>query len=120
MSQASVSFADGLGCYDDTIELIRSPEKGAAVALALGGRKAVLMRNHGVGVVGASIEEATMLTILLESACQIQLAAMAAGGVGPLFGQVLVDRLHRNVTVAEAYTINFSYLRRKLDRKGAA
>ncbi len=81
LSQASVSFFDGLPYYTDTIELIRSREKGAGLARALGKCKAVLLRNHGVAVVGATIEEATILAITLENACRIQLAASAGGAL---------------------------------------
>jgi L-fuculose-phosphate aldolase len=72
------------------------------------------MRNHGVAVVGASIEESTILALTLETACRIQLLAMAGGGVGELFAPELVQRLHRDMNTAEQYVINFEYLRRKL------
>jgi ribulose-5-phosphate 4-epimerase/fuculose-1-phosphate aldolase len=90
---------------------------GAGVARALGPHKAVLMRNHGVAVVGASVEEATILTILLDNAAQIQLLAAAAGGPGTMFEDDGVQRLHRNVTQPEQYTVNFEYLRRRIHRK---
>ena len=114
ISQPAVTFHDGLPVYTDTIELIRSPQKGAALAQALGPHKAVLMRNHGVAVVGASIEESTILALTLETACRIQLLAMAGGGVGELFAPELVQRLHRDMNTAEQYGINFEYLRRRL------
>ena len=100
--------------YTDTIELIRSQAKGAALAQVLGSHKAVLMRNHGVAVVGASIEESTILVITLESACQIQLAAMGGGGIGDTFASEQIQRLHKDMNHAEQYAINFEYLRRKL------
>jgi L-fuculose-phosphate aldolase len=117
ISQPGVSFADGLPYFTETIDLIRSQDMGAGVARALGPHKAVLMRNHGVAVVGASVEEATILTILLDNAAQIQLLAEAAGGPGTMFEDDGVQRLHRNVTQAEQYTVNFEYLRRRIHRK---
>ena len=116
ISQPSVAFSDGLPYYTDTIELIRSKEMGIGVARALGACKAVLMRNHGVAVVGSSVEESTILAIMLENACQIQLAAMAAGGIGELFAPEYIKRLHDTITRPEQYTINFEYLRRKVHR----
>jgi L-fuculose-phosphate aldolase len=111
-----VAFADGLPYYRDTINLIRSQFMGAGVAKALGLHKAVLMRNHGVAVVGATIEESTILAIMLENACQIQLAAQAAGGIGEKFSKEDINTLHFNITRAEQYTINFEYLKRKAYR----
>lgn len=114
ISQPSVSFYDGLPYYSDMIELIRSRDKGAGVALALGACKAVLLRNHGVAVVGASVEESTVLAIMLDNACEIQLAAQAAGGIGEMFSPEYVRRLYKEVSHPEHYLINFEYLRRKL------
>jgi L-fuculose-phosphate aldolase len=116
ISQPAVAFADGLPYYRDTINLIRSQFMGAGVAKALGLHKAVLMRNHGVAVVGATIEESTILAIMLENACQIQLAAQAAGGIGEKFSKEDINTLHFNITRAEQYTINFEYLKRKAYR----
>ena len=113
ISQPGVAFADGVNYYTDAIELIRTPELGAGVALALGPHKAVFLRNHGVAVVGASLEESTVLALLLEEACRIQLLALAAGGVGAMFDDAQIERLHHAITRPEQYTINFEYLRRR-------
>jgi L-fuculose-phosphate aldolase len=113
ISQPGVAFSDGVPYFTDTIDLIRTPAMGAGVAQALGLHKAAFLRNHGVVVVGASLEESTVLSLLLEEACRIQLLAMAAGGVGPMFDDDSIARLHHNITRPEQYTINFDYLRRK-------
>ena len=115
ISQPSVAFADGLPYFDEAIDLIRTPELGLGVANSLGQCKAVLMRNHGVSVVGSTVEEATILLIMLENACQIQLAAMSAG-VGETFDAVQIKKLHHDITRPEQYTINFDYLVRKIKR----
>ena len=119
ISQPAAAFADGLPYFTETNELIRSQALGAGVARALGKCKAVLMRNHGIAVVGATIEESTILAILLENACQIQLLAEAGGGVGEVFAAEHVQRLHDTITRAEQYTINFEYLRRRELRRQA-
>jgi len=115
ISQPSVAFADGLPYFDQAIDLIRTPELGLGVANSLGHCKAVLMRNHGVSVVGPTVEEATILLIMLENACQIQLAAMSAG-VGETFNAAQIEKLHHDITRPEQYTINFDYLVRKIKR----
>jgi L-fuculose-phosphate aldolase len=119
ISQPGIAFADGVPYFTDTVDLIRSTDMGAGVARALGTHKAVLMRNHGVAVVGATVDEATILTIMLDNAAQIQLLAEAAGGPGPLFDAGSIQRLHDNITRPEQYTINFEYLRRRANRKPA-
>lgn len=113
ISQPSVAFADGLPYYTDTINLIRSKDMGAGVARALGTCKAVLMRNHGVALVGATVEESTILAIMLDNACRIQLLAEAGGGIGEMFPPELVKELHDAITRPEQYTVNFEFLRRK-------
>lgn len=116
ISQPAVSFFDGVPYFKGTINLIRRPEQGAAVAEALGPHRAVFLRNHGVAVAGASLEEATVLSLLLEEACRIQLLAVAAGGIGEVFPDEDIAQLHHDITRPEQFTINFDYLRRKLGR----
>lgn len=116
ISQPGTAFADGVPYYNDTIELIRTREMGAGVARALGQHKAVMMRNHGVAVVGKSVEETVILAIMLDNACRIQLLTEAAGGVGEMFAADYIERLHESITRPEQYVINFDYLRRKAYR----
>ncbi|HUY02032.1 MAG TPA: class II aldolase/adducin family protein [Rhodocyclaceae bacterium] len=116
ISQPSAAFSDGLPYFNGTINLIRSQEMGAAVARALGASKAVLMRNHGVALVGATVEESTILAIMLDNACKIQLLAESAGGIGEVFGDECIKELHDDITRPEQYVINFEFLRRKVLR----
>jgi len=115
-SQPSAVFADGIGNYTDTIDLIRSKEMGAGVAKALGPHKAAYLRNHGVAVVGRSVEECVILTIMLENACQIQLLVDAAGGGATEFPLSDVMKLHDKIERPEQHKINFDYLVRKAKR----
>lgn len=113
LSQGGAVFADGIGVYADTIDLIRSQEMGAGVARALGPYKAAFLKNHGVAVVGRTIEEAVILTMMLENACQIQLLAEAAGPVTEEFSHEDVMRLHDKISRPEQHKINFEYMVRK-------
>jgi L-fuculose-phosphate aldolase len=72
-------FHDGLPLFDYTTALIRTPELGREVAKSLGSHRGLLMKNHGVAVVGGSIPEATLYAVFLEKAAKIQLLAMASG-----------------------------------------
>jgi L-fuculose-phosphate aldolase len=116
ISQPGSAFSDGVPYYTGTIELIRDREMGAGVARALGSHKAVMLRNHGVAVVGKTIEESVILAIMLDNACRIQLLAEAAGPIGEQFPPDNIDRLHDTIVRAEQYVINFDFLRRKAYR----
>lgn len=118
ISQPSAVFADGLGLYATTMDLIRTKAMGADVAASLGQRKATLMRNHGVAVVGRSIEEAVILCITLENACDIQLMTDAAGGPCEEFPHEDVLKLHDVNTEPAQYQTSFDYLVRKVKREG--
>src|SRR5437588_635995 len=106
------------GAYDDTINLIRTTEMGAGVARALGPRRAVLLKNHGVVVTGVSIEEVVISTIMLESAAQIQLIAEAAGTPAPEFPLADIKKLQHDISRPEQFAINFDYLVRREKRRG--
>ena len=75
------SIFDGIPVFKETSLLIRTPEMGQAVARSLQGHRAILMRNHGVVVVGESIEEATVYAVLLERAAKMQVMAARLGTV---------------------------------------
>lgn len=64
-----------------TGDLILTPELGREVAATLGDRNAVLLVNHGIVTAGPDVPTAVVTAILLERACRIQLAAMAAGEI---------------------------------------
>lgn len=65
----------------DTDMLISDGRLGAALAAALGGSSAVLMRGHGSTVVGTSIEQAVYRAIYAEVNARLQLQATQLGDV---------------------------------------
>lgn len=116
-SQAGALFYDQLGIYADTINLIRTPAMGAAVARALGPRRGVLLKNHGVAVVGSSIEQAVISVIALETAARIQMIAEAAGDPAPEFSQADIATLSQELARPEQCVVNFDYLARRVRRR---
>ena len=60
--------------------LIASPQLGRALALTLGEKPAVLIRGHGVTVVGTSLPMAVGRSVYLERSARIQAQAIALGG----------------------------------------
>jgi len=80
VSNDGAFFADGLPVFSETTELIITAARGKAVARALGGHGALLLRNHGIVTAAASMEEAVWLALKLNQACHVQLMAEWAGG----------------------------------------
>lgn len=115
--QPSALFFEALGVYSDTVALIRTPACGEGVATALGPHRAVLLKNHGVAVVGASIEEAVINVIMLENAAQVQMIAEAAGDPAPEFPRANIEKLKQEISQPEQFLINFNYLVRRVQRK---
>ena len=120
LSQPAALFYESLGLYDDTINLIRTPEMGAGVARALARGRAVLLKNHGAVVAGASIEEVVISTIMLENAAQIQLIAEAAGTPAKEFPRADIEQLRHDISRPEQFKVNFDYLVRRAKRRSAA
>ena len=89
---------------------------GRAVAAALGPHHALLMRGHGVTVAGATLQQATVLAVMLEEAARIQLLADAAGGTVEPFPPEDVARLRSKVMAPDQFTANFDYLARRARR----
>jgi L-fuculose-phosphate aldolase len=116
-SQPAALFFESLGVYTDTIALIRSPALGKGVAAALGPHRAVLLKNHGVAVAGASIEEAVISVIMLETAAKVQMVAEAAGEPAPEFPCEDIQTLQDQISRPEQFVINFDYLARRVQRK---
>jgi len=115
-SQPGARFFEALGVYSDTVALIRTGATGKGVAAALGPHRAVLLKNHGVAVVGASIEEAVINVIMLETAAQVQMIAEAAGGPSAGFARADIEKLKQEISQPEQFVVNFNYLVRRAER----
>lgn len=83
LTHDGILFADGVGRYDDP-DLITDDAQGDAVAAALGDRRAVLMENHGVLVVGKDVPWAVLTAATLERAAQLQSLAGTFGELRPI------------------------------------
>ena len=73
---------------------------GAGVAKALGPHRAALLKNHGVVIVGATIEETVVSALMLETAAKIQMVAEAAGEVASEFAAADIENLQEPVVEA--------------------
>lgn len=78
----------------DDARLINTEERGALVARLLGDASAVVLRGHGLVVVGCNVEEATTRLILAESNAWTQYMAAAVGEPRALRPDELADLQH--------------------------
>lgn len=63
---------------------INTPERGEMVAAALGDAYGVVLKNHGIVAVGASIEKACMAAFAMEETAELQMMAATVGTPVPM------------------------------------
>jgi L-fuculose-phosphate aldolase len=78
ISHEGACFAGQLPRFTETSNTVLEIEVGNAIARCLGSASAVLLCNHGGVITGKSIREATVLSMVLERACRLQLIAEGA------------------------------------------
>ena len=79
ITQDVCSFYEDHELFDDYTGVVLDLQEGKRIAHALGGAKAVILRNHGLLTVGQTVDEAAWWFITMERSCQAQLLAEAAG-----------------------------------------
>ncbi|MHB8668453.1 MAG: class II aldolase/adducin family protein [Burkholderiales bacterium] len=79
LSQQSIFILASLAYHDYEGVALRDEEKPRLVA-DLGERTFMMLRNHGLLTVGATIADAFVSMYLFEAACTIQVRAQAGGG----------------------------------------
>ncbi|GGV28160.1 class II aldolase/adducin family protein [Actinomadura cremea] len=84
ITQDVCAFYQDHGLFDDYTGVVTDLEEGKRIAAALGGGKAVILRNHGLLTVGDTVDAAAWWFITMERSCQVQLLAQAAGPVVPI------------------------------------
>jgi len=86
----------------------------------LGARHCLILRNHGLLTVGATIADAFTSMYTLETACQIQIAALSGGAALTQVPQPVLDGVAHAISVqrkALATQEIWLALRRRLDRR---
>jgi ribulose-5-phosphate 4-epimerase/fuculose-1-phosphate aldolase len=115
ITQDVCAFYQDHALFDDYTGVVVDTEEGKRIAHALGGNKAVILRNHGLLTVGTSVEEAVWWFVTMERSCQAQLLASAAGQT------VLIDPeqaalTHSQVGGTGAGRVNFRPLLERIVR----
>jgi ribulose-5-phosphate 4-epimerase/fuculose-1-phosphate aldolase len=119
LNHDAVLFRDGLAYFADTAELIVSPRQGAAVAAALGQRRVVVMRGHGLIVTGESVPWATYAALTLERVLRIQSIARSLGNLQPMSAE-MADRVYPDKYRDEHVAAYWHYLIRRVKQAGLA
>ncbi|MCL6564231.1 MAG: class II aldolase/adducin family protein [Firmicutes bacterium] len=107
-------FADGLPVFSETTDGIVTRERGEKVAALLGEHRALLLQNHGLVTVGATVEEAVMTAVWLEKACRLQMIAYAMGGPTRWTDPAEAEIKRRRIYTPEAMRNAFAYCVRKV------
>ena len=84
ITQDACAFYEDHSVFDTYGGVVSEGAEGDQIAAALGGRKAVILRNHGLLTVGHTVDEAVWWFITMDRSCQIQLLAEAAGKPLPI------------------------------------
>jgi L-fuculose-phosphate aldolase len=117
LNHDAVLFKDGLASFDETAEMIMTQEQGAAVARALGDKRAVLMRGHGVLVTGKTVPWAVYTALTLERVIRIQSIARSLGELRPM-AMAMAEQVYPDKYQDPFIEIYWRYLIRQVRRLG--
>ena len=78
----------GQVAYHEFEGITVEPEERARLLESIGDKRAVILRNHGLLAWGPSVPEAFVMLWTLQRACDVQIAASAAGAINPIRPEV--------------------------------
>ena len=117
LSQHSMFVLASLGYHDYEGVALEEDERPRLVR-DLGTRRFLMLRNHGLLTVGRSVAEAFVAMYFFETACTMQVRAMAGGGALRQIGTPILDGAQRQwdiVTRGAGGGLAWPALLRKLD-----
>lgn len=79
ISQDACVFYENHSVFDVFSGVVADAEEGDMIAASLADNTAVILQNHGLLTVGKSLDAAVANFVLMDSCCQSQLLAQAAG-----------------------------------------
>lgn len=110
-NQDAAIFHDDQALYeeDGTGPLV----EGRRICAALGSRRVLLMKNHGVVIASQSLEEATVEAMMFETAARFDIECRAIGGTECTPLQIVeAKRLYRELYMHNMWDANLARLRR--------
>jgi ribulose-5-phosphate 4-epimerase/fuculose-1-phosphate aldolase len=99
------------------------PAEGERLAGIIGGKKVLMMANHGVATVGRSVAEAYDLLYYMERVAQVQILAMSSGRTLKFVPDEVVEATHAIYRESEGYggrppyAWHFDALKRILEKR---
>jgi ribulose-5-phosphate 4-epimerase/fuculose-1-phosphate aldolase len=117
ISQQSTFVLASLAYHDYEGVALRDDEK-PRLQKDLGDRNFLVLRNHGLLVVGKSVPDAFLNMYTFENTCRIQIDAQAGGELVHVNPKILdgLSQVFRTVTAGKGANIAWPALLRKLDR----
>lgn len=85
----------GVAYHDFEGITVEEAEKTRLVA-SIGGKRAVILRNHGLLAWGPSVPEAFMTLWTLQRACDVQIASSSAGALNPIRPEVFAQTVRES------------------------
>lgn len=79
LTQDACAFFDDHALFDDYTGVVNDLSEGDRIGAALGDKKAVILKNHGILTVGQTVEECAWWFICMERCCQAQILAESTG-----------------------------------------
>ncbi len=76
-------FSDGVPLYPQA-QLITTPDRGDELLKAIGDKRAVLLRGHGIVVAGKNLQEVLYAALILEDDAKKSMQAASLGEVGTI------------------------------------
>jgi ribulose-5-phosphate 4-epimerase/fuculose-1-phosphate aldolase len=111
----------GQVAYHEFEGITVEPDERERLLKSIGDRRAVILRNHGLLAWGPSVPEAFVMLWTLQRACDVQIAASAAGAINPIRPEVFPQTV-REGGPAEKRTCEdvFSAMQRLVDARDSS
>lgn len=88
ITQDACSFYEDHAIFAPFTGVVIDETEGKRLAATLGGKKALILQNHGLLTTGASVEAAAWWFIVMENTARTQLLAESAGAVTPIASEI--------------------------------
>lgn len=86
----------GQVAYHDFEGITVEAGEQARLVRSVGGKRAVILRNHGLLAWGPSVAQAFMMLWTLQRACDVQIASAAAGALNPIREEVFAQTVRES------------------------
>ena len=98
ISQDACVFYENHGLFDTFTGVVAELEEGDMIAESLANGLAVILQNHGLLTVGKSVDAAVANFVMMDSCCQSQLLAQAAGELKAIGHDIAIKTRQANAS----------------------